>query len=63
MIIKITTVAGERELLLPLCSACRFLSLEQYQQELSRHGFRILSAVHDGGVNCPQEAVMVAEKP
>jgi len=59
---KIVTPDGERELLLPLCPACKMLSLDSYIQELASHGFRILSAERTIGVNCSYEAIIVVRK-
>jgi SAM-dependent methyltransferase len=58
----IMTAGGLREVLLPLL-LCRFLSLEGYVGELTRHGFSVLSAERKGGTNATYEGVVVAENP
>ena len=59
----IVTAEGPRTLMLPLCPACRMLSLDGYVRELADHGFRILSAERRGSANCSFEAVILAERP
>jgi len=59
---KIVTREGERELTLPLCPACRMLSLNEYILEVTSHGFNILSADRINGGSTSWEAVIVAEK-
>lgn len=58
----IMTSGGVRKLLLPLCPTCRMPTLQGYVQEISDHGFRVVSAEYTAGVNCRYEAVVVALK-
>jgi hypothetical protein len=59
----VPTSRGPKTLSLPCCPACRMLSLYGYRQELTTHGFRVLSAQRHGGLNFGYEAIIVAEKP
>ena len=59
---RIMTPDGERELVLPLCPACKMLSFEGYIQELTIHGFGALHVERVNGVNYRYEVVVVAIK-
>lgn len=59
---RIITSKGEQELILPLCPACKMLSLNEYIREVTSHGFKILSADRVNGGATSWEAVIVAEK-